>query len=276
MSASGPRAAPPRSRHAPRGWRAWLEPLWMGLYPGRCAACDASLPWRAADEALCDACRALEEAVAGPWCPICGTPHPIAGGVTHVCGACHAARPPYAARRAPRWYQGPWRDAILRFKLGGRPDLHRALAAPLLPLVRAAGWSPDVLLAVPMTRRALRARGHNPAALLCLTLARALGRPARLGWISKVRDTAPQRGLTAPERRDNVRGAFRGEPAVKGRRLLLVDDVATTGATAEACARALRRAGAREVVVVTLALTPYDRAAWGAPRGLPQAGERRA
>ncbi len=230
-----------------------VESLLMGLYPGRCAACDQALPWRVADEAFCEACAGLVERPQGP-CPACGLP--VEGGA--ACPACRVDAPPFTALRAAFWYGGPVREAVHRFKFDDRPYLFRALAAELAG-VPEPSWPRGVLTAVPMTRRGLARRGYNPAWLLALGLARRLDLPVPgASTLIKVRETAPQRGLGAAERRDNVREAFACRGAVGGRDVWLIDDVVTTGATARECARVLLDAGARSVCVLALARTPRD------------------
>ncbi len=240
-----------------------LSALAMGLFPGRCAACEAALPWRRHDEALCLPCAEILAHNDGPACAICGEAFASARAVTHVCGRCSERRPPYALLRSPWIYAGPARDAILRFKLNDRPYLFRPLSRPMAGLVDEAGWSPDLVTSVPMSRAGLRRRGYDPAHLLALGLCGHLGWPKpQAGLLAKTRETPSQRGASAAARRDNVRDAFtagrRAARQLSGREVLLVDDVVTTGATADACARVLKRAGAQGVTVVTLARTPYD------------------
>jgi ComF family protein len=228
-----------------------LEPLVMGLYPGRCAACDQPLPWRADDEAFCEACAGLVERPEGV-CTACGLPVPEPG----PCPACRLDPPPFETLSAGFWYQGPARAAVQAFKLRSRPHLYRPLSADLAAVLEAA-WQVDVVTAVPMTDRALRRRGYNPAWLLAFGLSRRASLPAPgASTLVKVRETAAQRGLAAFERHENVRHAFAVRGGCAGRDVLLVDDVVTTGATVRECARVLLGAGARSVRVVALARTP--------------------
>ena len=142
-------------------------------------------------------------------------------------------------------------------KYAGRRRAAGRLAALLLedPAARALVETSDVVVAVPLHPRRLRERGFNQAALLARELARLCRRPCATDALARRRDTAPQSGLRAGERRRNVREAFvaRRPGAVAGRIVTLVDDVVTTGATAEACARALAAAGAREVRLLAAA-----------------------
>ncbi|MGZ4103796.1 MAG: ComF family protein [Actinomycetota bacterium] len=140
------------------------------------------------------------------------------------------------------------RDVLMTFKLGGERRAARSMAAIMMKAT--AGLRAEVVTYVPSTRAQLAERGFNTAHELARALARDMRRPCR-GVLVKVRATADQAGLGRDQRRRNQAGAFRAR-TVRGS-ILLVDDVMTTGATADACARALRSAGAAEVAVVTFA-----------------------
>jgi ComF family protein len=153
--------------------------------------------------------------------------------------------------RAAGLFGGPLADAVHAFKYGGRPALARPLGAWLArraPLPEGA-----LVVSVPLARARRVARGYDQAALLADALARAAGRRRAAAALRRVRETPPQVGKTREERARNVARAFEARAAVAGRDVVLVDDVVTTGATADAAAAALRRAGARSVVVVALA-----------------------
>jgi ComF family protein len=215
------------------------------LYPPRCAACRELLE-SSAEEPFCPVCREAVDPVP-PGCARCGLPGP-----DPVCGACLADPPAFATCRGGGLFGGPLADAIHGLKYGDRPALARPLGAWL---AARAGWPAGAAaVAVPLGRRRRLARGYDQAQLLARAAARARGAPFLPAALRRARETAPQVGKTRPERLRNVRGAFGADPAlVRGRDLVLLDDVVTTGATADACARALLTAGARSVHVLALA-----------------------
>jgi ComF family protein len=214
------------------------------LYPPRCAACGDPAP--GAGPPFCATCAEAIDPVP-PGCRRCGLPGP-----DPVCGGCYAAPPAFAGVQAGGLYGGPLADAVQALKYGGRPAVARPLGAWLA--ARVALPPEAVLVPVPLARRRRIARGYDQAALLAGHLARASGRPRLLGALRRLRETPPQVGRTRAERARNVAGAFAAGPRrVDGLDLVLVDDVVTTGATADAAAAALRAAGARSVTVVALA-----------------------
>jgi ComF family protein len=212
------------------------------VYPPRCAACG-----EAGREPFCAACAGAVDPVP-PGCARCGQPGPDA-----LCGACLASPPAFDAVRAGGLLGGPLADAIHALKYRNRPAVARSLGAWLA--ARAALPAGAALVSIPLARGRRIERGYDQAALLADALARAAGaRGQRLrAALRRVRETPPQVGRTREERARNVAGAFEAGPAVAGRDVVLVDDVVTTGATADAAATALRRAGARSIVVVALA-----------------------
>jgi ComF family protein len=225
--------------------RALLDLVWAP----RCAACGEGLD-ASDDEPFCAVCGDAVDPVP-PGCARCGAPGP-----DPVCGACLAAPPAFVRLRAAALFGGPLADAVHAFKYRDRPALARPLGAWL---ARTAPPPRGIaVVALPLARRRRLARGYDQALLLARAYAsasRADGRQARLlpGALRRVRETPPQVGRTRAERLANVRGAFRADPArVRGQDLLLVDDVVTTGATADAAAEALLAAGARSVEVLAL------------------------
>lgn len=150
-------------------------------------------------------------------------------------------------------YGGALQNAILRLKFRERPDLARPLGHALRRVCREQAIVADRVVPVPLHVRRLAARGYNQAALLAHHVAGELCIPRSARALRRVRDTRPQRELDAVERRQNLQRAFVARDSMAGERVLLVDDVATTGATLAACAAALREAGAAEVVALVVA-----------------------
>jgi ComF family protein len=194
----------------------------------------------------------------GAECSQCGlflsNPVPLHGA--ELCGHCRRGVFGFEQARSFGAYDGGLRDILQHFKYRGFRPLARPLGDRLAQaLERFSDTSWDLILPVPLHRNRERQRGFNQASLLAKRVGRLSG--TRLGDKDcvRVRDTPPQAGLRAAERRKNVKGAFavpRPE-RVRGLRVLLVDDVMTTGATADACARALLDAGVRRVSVLSLA-----------------------
>jgi len=238
-----------------RGMRAWALAALDLVFPALCPVCDATLAEGRRDP-LCGACWRAIPRLQPPWCGRCGRPFPTftpaADEPDVACGLCRDEPPAWDWARAGAEYDGVVREAIHALKFRGRRALARPLAALLLEQA-ADGLEADALVPVPLAPARERERGFNQAALVAEHLGGRLGRPTRPRWLRRVRSTGPQSDLGAAERRANVRGAFTAAPAVDGRRVIVVDDVLTTGATAAECARALRAAGASRVGVLTVA-----------------------
>ncbi|MBJ7604300.1 MAG: ComF family protein [Candidatus Dormibacteraeota bacterium] len=224
------------------GWNRLLD--W--LLPPRCGGCGAVGAW------LCAGCRDRVRRLEEPLCRRCGRELEHAG---ISCG-CRARLRCLSRLRSVAAYEGPLERAIHRFKYAGWQALAPALAGLLTEVVSVeVGVHTDAqLVPVPLHPRRLRQRGYNQAVLLVGDLRHRLRLQKPAGRLIRVRDTPPQVGLDRLRRRSNVDDAFewRGPPLAGGA-ILLVDDVATTGATLESCAAALKAGGAGQVVAVTLA-----------------------
>jgi ComF family protein len=187
----------------------------------------------------------------GPLCPSCGAAELAS---EEVCLTCRSTPPPWRAAVSFGPYAGTLRELILLFKRRGRDELAAPLAGLMMSALRGAAWPvPDTVAAVPMTWFRRLRRGYNQAELLAGAVAHALG--ARRVRALRRRGRGSQVGRTRADRLRLAASAFAAQGSIRGR-VMLVDDVLTTGATVAACTRALRRAGADEVYVLTVAKTP--------------------
>jgi ComF family protein len=214
------------------------------LFPPRCAACGEAT-FTTGSGPFCQLCAGAVDPVP-PGCARCGLPGPL-----ETCGACLADPPAFDALATGGLFGGPLADAIHRLKYRDRPALARPLGTWLAGRARLPPGA--AVLSVPLGRRRRISRGYDQAALLAAAVARAARLPRLRGALRRTRETSPQVGRHRAERARNVAGAFAASPRVRGRDLVLVDDVVTTGATADACCAALKAAGARSVLVLALA-----------------------
>lgn len=222
------------------------------LLPPQCLACNAVV---AAPGSLCATCFARISFIAPPHCERCGTPFEGAVIDDLVCGACLKDGPVFSRARAAFVYAEDSRALILKLKHGDRTDAAVHLARWLQRAGAELIASCDVIVPVPLHRWRLLMRTYNQAALLANALHKLTGKPVAPQALVRTRATPSQGKLHRQERQLNVARAFavKSPFAIAGRRVLLVDDVLTIGATANACARALLEAGAREVDVLALA-----------------------
>ena len=226
------------------------------VFPPLCHACKEFIP-DAGVLHLCTRCRGEVHTISSPLCTVCGIPFATPGGIDHVCGACLATHPRFAAARAAVLFDGVARDLIHRFKYDRKVHLARPLSLLMLETLTlfATSLGAELLIPVPLHRRRLRERGFNQAVLLGRPLATTWNIPLVVDNLKRIRWTEPQVTLSATEREANVRGAFalNNPAAVRGNKIILLDDVYTTGSTVAECSRVLRQAGAAAVYVITVA-----------------------
>ena len=225
--------------------RAYLEALVDLFYPEWCVSCDAR-----ASDVLCRACFDALPWMGAPNCGRCGLPTAFE---TPACGACKNVDFGFETARAPLRYEGVGKEIVHALKYRGYTRVVEKLAAPLLHEAARGSGPFDRVVPVPLHWARLRERGFNQAALLARGVAGRINAPVS-DTLQVVRSTRDQVELSAAERRANVAGAFSAGGRPRGR-ILLVDDVLTTGATLSACAATLLRAGAAEVHAVSLCRT---------------------
>jgi competence protein ComFC len=221
---------------------AWTSLDW--IYPPRCGGCGSS------GSRFCKPCSQATQIITPPYCDVCGRSQPTLG----ICRSCRTIPPGYTAMRSWAYFSGPLRNAMHRLKYKRDIALGDELAQPLIRLFVRTGWVVDLVTVVPTGAARQVERGYNQAALLARPLALSQGIAFCSASLHKSRETRSQVGLNVQQRRENVAGAFHADiGSVQGKRVLLVDDLVTSGATAAACTLALNQAGARQVYVLTLA-----------------------
>jgi ComF family protein len=257
-------AAPLVSRVFRRAGRGLLDLL----LPPLCLTCDRPV---AAPGQFCATCFQSVTFITAPFCVRCGAPFvyaALAGG-DGLCAHCRHQPPAFSRARAAFRYDAMARRLILPFKHGDRTDLAQPLARFMARAGKMLLEDADLLVPVPLHRTRLLSRRYNQAALLAGALARLAGRKMLPDALRRVRATPMLGDLSAAERAETMAGVIAVRPGragrIAGRRILLIDDVLTTGATTNACARALLAAGARDVDVLALARVP---ATWAPSRAL--------
>ena len=242
----------------------FFKPFIDLIYPPRCVICQEFL-WKDRAEKdqkellFCQDCFDGFSEITSPLCTVCGRPFVSKVEEDHACEDCLRKTPFFNMVRAPYLYEGGIMEAIHQFKYAGRTHLADSLGPLLASFVKE--WmetTPEYLtMPVPLHHKRLREREFNQSLLLARHVASLIGTELDFLSLRRVRYTQPQTGLTSEERKRNVRKAFEitNPNEVKGRIILLVDDVTTTGSTLNECARVLKRAGAKGVFGFVLART---------------------
>lgn len=222
-----------------RLWNAGLDMV----FPPRCVTCKEFGAY------ICPACRPLMMLAGPPRCGVCWTPEG-----ERICETCRHRRPAFAGARSAFVYDGPARDAVLALKFEGVAAIARAMAVPMAECLVEWGVGVSAIVPVPLAGSRKRSRGYNQSELLAREISGLIGLPVGNDALVRSRSTSPQvRQADWEARRDNVAGAFAaGRSQLKGA-IALIDDVITTGATLDACARVLLAAGSGPVFALTFA-----------------------
>ena len=224
---------------------AWVALDW--IYPPSCGGCNQrGARW-------CPDCQSSVTKISSPLCEHCGETNPSGG----LCRNCRTNPQSYTALRSWARFTGPLRNAVHRLKYRGEMRLGEALAKPLIDYLRTLNWQVDLVVPVPLGVARQAQRGYNQAALIARPIALSEQICYQPDAVRKIKTTRAQVGLSRVERLLNVAEAFQAESRmVAQKRILLIDDVATSGATIDACSKTMLQAGAAEVFGLTLARAP--------------------
>lgn len=238
--------------------RAGIQGLGALVFPSVCLLCEGSLALPL-EGPLCRGCLDRIPRIQEPFCPRCGLPYP-AGVACGLCGPCRRSPRYFRRARAESPYVDDVRLCLHALKFGGRRRIASVLGSRASRSWVASGEleGASAVIPIPLSRRRKRERGFNQAEIIARAVAREAGIPLRARVLKKTKERPPQAGLSAAARRTNVVSAYHARlpRSLHGKAVLLVDDVLTTGATAEAASRALLAAGAGAVDVLTLARVP--------------------
>ena len=229
----------------------WFYPcyrlIWTSLdwiFPPLCGGC------KRLGSRWCGECQKRVVVVKGFTCDVCGLPRSLPG----LCRSCAVQPPLFSKLRTWAVLQDPVQEALHKLKYRRDVGLGDALARQMADFVAGLCWPLELVVPVPLGRKRLVERGYNQVALIAYPLALTSGMKFAPGALARQRETRSQVGLTREARRENVQGAFRADASlVRGKVVLLMDDVATTGSTLSAAAGALRASGAADVYALTVA-----------------------
>ncbi len=225
------------------------------IFPPQCVACTEIIK-QSSEGLFCPSCLSKISFITGSLCPICGLPFLDSPADNHICGDCLQNQPYYAKARAVANFESIIMDAIHKFKYGRNISAGSALGSFM------AGFSfPDfdfseysLLIPVPLHIKRLRERGFNQSLLLAKEMEKKYKLPVNFSLLKRCNFTLTQTGLNKAEREKNIKGAFvvKDKKKIAGKNIILIDDVYTTGATINECAKVLLKAGAQKVAAITL------------------------
>jgi ComF family protein len=223
------------------------------VLPSRCVVCAGELPWRARVGSCCDRCWAALPRIDGAQCRRCAIPLPGEAGDSLACIVCAAGEPALDWCAAWGTYDRGLERLLHAFKFERHDFLARPLGELLADRLGEESQSFEVLTAIPMTRARIRQRGYNQAVLLARELGAVAALPFEAGLLLRRKETATQSTLPRRARAENVREAFSAAASCRGRAVLVVDDISTTGETLRAAAAELKRCGASRVGAIIVA-----------------------
>lgn len=219
------------------------------LLPRICLLCSGIVE----DEGFCEKCFDNIKLIKSPQCRCCGMPFISQETEDHLCGACIKKRRPFSIARSIGIYEGVLLEAVQRLKYNGKTSLARPLAKLMTKEFSMNNY--NLIVPVPLHKTRLKERGFNQSLLLARELSKLYNLPIDYLNLRKIRATDPQVNLKGKERIANIKGAFavKNGAGFKNKKILLIDDVYTTGATVTECSKVLKKAGAKTVDVLTLA-----------------------
>lgn len=226
------------------------------IYPPRCQICQAFLN---SNDPFCPTCIEGFTKITSPKCLICGRPFQSESEEDHACEGCLRKRPVFDRAGAPYLYHGSAMTAVHQFKYAKKDHMAKPLGKLLADyaVLRLRGLGECLMVPVPLHPKKLRERGFNQSLLLAKHVSKLLSLELDIFSLRRIRYTRPQTGLKSDQRRKNVSKAFEvlDRKAIDGKRIVLVDDVATTGNTLNECSRVLKRSGAKNVFCIVFART---------------------
>ncbi len=212
---------------------------------------------RATTSMICADCSNSIRYVQEPFCTRCGKPFTSDSGISHICYDCIKGKNKFTMSRAAFEYNGAIVKLIHRFKFGDQVNVLSFFSDEIFKLyqVHYSTESINAIIPVPLSLRRLKHRSYNQTQLLAAQLSKKLSIPVFPQVLEKIKETPPQSRLSAEKRQENVKDAYKvtDRVSLKGKKVLLIDDVITTGATVNACTKALMRAGIKQVYVVAIA-----------------------
>lgn len=220
------------------------------LFPPLCGGCGkVGSRW-------CKACQGKVKIIFGNVCNKCGLPQEKPG----TCRVCLADMPHFLSLRAWAVFEGPVQSALHKLKYRRDLSLGDAIAASMIPFVRSLNWDIDLVTSIPLGRQRIKERGYNQVEMIARPLALGLEMNYSADVLERRKETRTQVGLSRTERRVNVEDVFWADTKVRGKSILVMDDVSTTGATLSSAARTFYNAGAKHVYALTVAraLTHHD------------------